>query len=324
MTNLSQIQAALGPYLDQMNRLIADTLHCDTPLMNNIVASYLQVKGKQLRPIMAMLSGLYFGQVNDRVVAAAAAVEMLHNASLIHDDVIDEAQQRRGQDTINHTWSNHVAVLVGDYFVTTALRCAVMARDSRILEELAKMGGSLSLGEIAQVDNARRHNVDEATYMGIIGRKTAALFESCVAVGGLALDAPLDQIETLRRFAQLLGICFQMKDDTFDYYHDDVVGKPTGNDLREGKVTLPLIYAMRQTSHPDQPAMAQLLQQATLSTEQIEQLVDFAKRAGGIDYTYDTMKRLQREADDVLNTLPHSQAIDWMRDIFSYIIARDR
>lgn len=321
---LKHIQDQLAPELDALNNIIVTTLTSSSELTNSIVTTYLKNKGKLLRPIVTLLSAQFFGGINDKALQGAAALEMLHNASLIHDDVIDEAEQRRGLPTINNVWSNHVAVLVGDFFVTGALRCGVATGDGRILSALADMGRDLSLGEIDQVDIARNHDINEDTYMEIIRAKTASLFECCAAVGGYANDAPQTAIDELRRYARLLGICFQIKDDTFDYYNDPIIGKPTGNDLREGKVTLPLIYAMRQTSHPDQPAMAQLLQQATLSTEQIEQLVDFAKRAGGIDYTYDTMKRLQREADDVLDTLPHSQAIDWMRDIFSYIIARDR
>ena len=323
MIKLDDIRLSLADDLQQLNAIIEDTLRSDTALMNSIVARYLATKGKQLRPMLTLLAGRIFGGVNQRVLHAAAAIEMLHNASLIHDDVIDQAQQRRGVETINSVWSNHVAVLVGDFFVTGALRCAVKAQDPRVLQSLAQMGGDLSLGEINQYDNARSHNIDEATYLDIIGKKTASLFESCVAVGGYVNDGPADQIEALCHYARLLGLAFQIKDDTFDYYDDTTVGKPTGNDLREGKITLPLIYALNRTDLPEHEAMLALAHHEQLTSYDIDTLVDWAKRAGGIDYAYDTMQRLRREADTLLDIFPASDDIASLRQIFCYIIDRN-
>ena len=247
---------------------------------------------------------------------------MLHNASLIHDDVIDEARERRGSPTINSVWSNHVAVLVGDFFVTGALRCGVATGDGRILSALADMGRDLSLGEIDQVDIARNHNIDEDTYMEIIRAKTASLFECCAAVGGYANDAPQTTIDELRRYARLLGICFQIKDDTFDYFNDPIIGKPTGNDLREGKVTLPLIYALRREDMPEHDEMLALINKEKLDGEDIDRLVDFAKRAGGIEYAYETMRRLRDEASAILSPYQPDETVDRFRDIFDYVIER--
>jgi len=320
--SLQHIKDYLRPQLEAMNSIIVDTLRSDSALTNEIVANYLKTKGKQLRPIMVLLVGQYCGGVNECVLQGGAAVEMLHNASLIHDDVIDQARERRGMATINSVWDNHVAVLVGDFFVTGALRCAVRTGDSRILDALAQMGRDLSLGEINQADIARHHIIDEATYMSIISAKTASLFECCAAVGGLAVNAPDDQLERLKHFARLLGICFQIKDDTFDYYNDPVVGKPTGNDLREGKVTLPLIHALNRTDLPECEAMRTLIQHDTLDAGQIEQLVDYAKRAGGIDYAYETMQRLKAQADGLLD--PDNSATTMLSEIFDYIIDRNK
>ena len=319
---LAHIQEQLRPELDAMNAIITATLTSNSELTNSIVTSYLKSKGKLLRPIVTLLSAKFFGGVNQKALQGAAALEMLHNASLIHDDVIDEAQERRGISTINSVWSNHVAVLVGDFFVTGALRCGVAAGDGRILSALADMGRDLSLGEIDQVDIARNHNIDEGTYMDIIRAKTASPFECCAVVGGYANDAPQTAIDELRRFARLLGICFQIKDDTFDYYHDPIIGKPTGNDLREGKVTLPLIYALRRDDLPEHDEMLALVNKETPTGEDIDRLIDFAKRAGGIDYAYEVMQRLRDEANDVLSPYSPDETVDQLREIFDYVIER--
>ena len=320
--SLTHIQEQLRPHLDAMNKIIATTLASDSELTNGIVTNYLQSKGKMLRPIITLLSAKFFGGINEKALQGAAAIEMLHNASLIHDDVIDEAQERRGVPTINSVWSNHVAVLVGDFFVTGALRCGVATGDGRILSALADMGRDLSLGEIDQVDFARNHNIDEQTYMDIIRAKTASLFECCAEVGGYANNAPQTSIDELRRFARLLGICFQIKDDTFDYYHDPIIGKPTGNDLREGKVTLPLIYALSRTDLPEHDEMLALVNKETPTGEDIDRLIEFAKRAGGIDYAYETMQRLRDEANDVLSPYSPEETVDQFREVFDYVIER--
>ncbi|MBR6948009.1 MAG: polyprenyl synthetase family protein [Muribaculaceae bacterium] len=319
---MKHIQDQLAPELEALNDIIVTTLASSSELTNSIVTSYLKNKGKLLRPIVTLLSARLFGGINDKALQGAAALEMLHNASLIHDDVIDEATERRGEATINSVWSNHVAVLVGDFFVTGALRCGVATGDGRILSALADMGRDLSLGEIDQVDIARNHNIDEDTYMEIIRAKTASLFECCAAVGGYANDAPQTAIDELRRYARLLGICFQIKDDTFDYFNDPIVGKPTGNDLREGKVTLPLIYALRRDDMPEHDEMLALINKETLTSEDIDRLVDFAKRAGGIEYAYDTMVRLRDEASAILSPFQPDETVDLFREIFDYVIDR--
>ena len=320
--SLTHIQEQLRPELDALNDIIVATLTSGSELTNSIVTSYLQAKGKMLRPIVTLLSAKFFGGINDKALQGAAALEMLHNASLIHDDVIDEAKERRGLPTINNVWSNHVAVLVGDFFVTGALRCGVATGDGRILAALADMGRDLSLGEIDQVDIARNHNIDEDTYMSIIRAKTASLFECCAVVGGYANNAPQTAIDELRQYARLLGLCFQIKDDTFDFYNDPVIGKPTGNDLREGKVTLPLIYALRRDDMPERDEMLALVNKDCPSSEDIERLIDFAKRAGGIDYAYDTMRRLRDEAYVVLAPYSPDETVDQLREIFDYVIER--
>ena len=319
---LEHIQEQLRPELDKLDEIICTTLTSNSELTNSIVTNYLKSKGKMLRPIVTLLSAKFFGGINDKALLGAAALEMLHNASLIHDDVIDEARERRGVPTINNVWSNHVAVLVGDFFVTGALRCGVATGDGRILSALADMGRDLSLGEIDQVDIARNHNIDEDTYMSIIRAKTASLFECCAQVGGYANNAPQTAIDELQRYARLLGICFQIKDDTFDYYNDPIIGKPTGNDLREGKVTLPLIYALNRTDLPEHDEMLALVRKEDLTCEDIDRLIGFAKDAGGIEYAFQTMSRLRDEANDVLSPYSPDNTVDQLREIFDYVIER--
>ena len=323
MTTLDHIQDSIRPQIDELNQLIADVLlNSYSSLTNTIVTQYLHTKGKQIRPILVLLSGKFFGGITRKVLDAAAAIEMLHNASLIHDDVIDRSKERRGSPTINSIWDNHIAVLVGDYFVGGALKCAVNTGDVRILNALSRLGTDLSIGEIDQIEYAQHRDIDEQLYMRVIGRKTASLFTSCVELGGLAADAPQQALDDLKRFAQLLGLCFQIKDDTFDYYNDPIIGKPTGNDLREGKVTLPLIYALGRTDLPEHDEMMALLNKEAPSSEDIDRLIDFAKRAGGIDYAYETMERLRDEANTILSPYQPDETIDQFREIFDYVIER--
>ncbi|MDY5416900.1 MAG: polyprenyl synthetase family protein, partial [Sodaliphilus sp.] len=258
MVKLDQIQETIKPELAKLNAIIADTLKSPSALTNHIVTDYLRTKGKQIRPVLVLLSAKLFNGINERVLNAGAAIELLHNASLIHDDVIDQSMSRRGLPTVNSVWDNHVAVLVGDFFVSGALSCAVRAGDIRVLNSLSTMGADLAMGEIDQIDNARSREITEEVYMTIISRKTASLFTSCVEVGGITAGADEESLKKLKRFAELLGQCFQIKDDTFDYFHDPVVGKPTGNDLREGKITLPLIYALGRKELPECEEMNKL------------------------------------------------------------------
>lgn len=325
MTTLDHIQATIRTEIDELNQLIDDVLlNSYSSLTNGIVTQYLQTKGKQIRPILVLLSGKFFGGIDRNVLNAAASIEMLHNASLIHDDVIDRSKERRGVPTINSIWDNHIAVLVGDYFVGGALKCAVNTGDVRILNVLSRLGTDLSIGEIDQIEYAQLRNIDEQLYMRVIGRKTASLFTSCVEVGGLAAGAPHDVLENLKQYAHLMGLCFQIKDDTFDYFNNSTVGKPTGNDLREGKITLPLIYALSQEKLPKHEEMLQLVHKSELSNEDIEQLVNFAKENGGIEYATSTMERLREQAEAIMAPYEPNETIGQLNSIFRYIIDRNK
>ena len=323
MVKLEDIKKSIGPDLKALNKIIEDTLQSDSALMNSIVSKYLVTKGKQLRPILVLLSGRLFGGITDNVLYSGAAIEMLHDASLIHDDVIDRSKERHGAATINSVWDNHVAVLVGDFFVSGALACASKAQDFNIMKSLSRLGRDLSLGEINQFDTARSRNINEKAYFEIIGRKTASLFTSCVEVGGLATGAKPEQLTAIKRYADLLGLCFQIKDDTFDYYNDPAIGKPTGNDLREGKVTLPLIYALSKEDAEGHDEMNRLVHKEVLTTDEIERLIEFAKANGGIDYAYNEMKKLRDEAEQELEAYGDGDTIDSLKAIFNFVIERE-
>lgn len=323
MVKLEDIKKSIGPDLKALNKVIEDTLQSDSALMNSIVSKYLVTKGKQLRPILVLLSGRLFGGITDNVLYSGAAIEMLHNASLIHDDVIDRSKERHGAATINSVWDNHVAVLVGDFFVSGALACASKAQDFNIMKSLSRLGRDLSLGEINQFDTARSRNINENAYFEIIGRKTASLFTSCVEVGGLAAGAKPEQLTAIKRYADLLGLCFQIKDDTFDYYNAPAIGKPTGNDLREGKVTLPLIYALSKEDAEEHDEMNRLVHKEVLTTDEIERLIEFAKANGGIDYAYNEMKKLRDEAEQELEVYGDGDTIDSLKAIFNFVIERE-
>lgn len=323
MTNFDEIRDLISSDLERLQKIMKQSLSSNSPLLNEIVDKYLETKGKQIRPIIVVLSAKFFGaEVSDGVLCGAASVELLHNASLIHDDVIDETKQRRGHDTINNTWDNHIAVLVGDFFVSNALACAIRTNDFRVISTISELGKELSTGEIDQIDVAKHHSIDEQTYFSIINKKTASLFQSCVKVGGYSVGASDADIANLSKFVELLGLSFQIKDDIFDYFKDDAIGKPTGNDLREGKVTLPLIYALSHTDAPRHEEMRRLADSDSLTTEQIETLIDYAKAEGGIEYAYATMERLRAEARGILEPYPDNEAKQAFLSLFDYIIKR--
>ena len=326
MAQLGTIRKRLSKELNEMNDIIESSLHTRNELMNRVVTSYLKTKGKQIRPVMVILSARFFGEVNEDVLHAGAALEMLHNASLIHDDIVDETHMRRGEPTVNHVWGNHIAVLVGDFFVSNALAAGIRTGHLSIISALSALGCELSLGEVDQICNARDHHFDEESYFNMIRKKTASLFMNCVRMGAEAVDTPESEYLPMIRYAELLGLCFQIKDDIFDYFSDERIGKPTGNDLREGKVTLPLLYALNngpENEAEERERMKDLIRRGDLSNDEIATLIDFAKRGGGIDYAFDVMRGMQKEAEEILSVYPDDRDKESFRDIFEFIISRD-
>lgn len=325
MTTFQTIQQTLAPEIKRLNDLISATLTSPNALMNKVVTTYLEKKGKQIRPMMVILSARLLGEVNDNVIKGAVAVELLHNASLIHDDVVDDTRMRRDAQTINGLWDNHLAVLVGDFFLSNSLILASETGDIRIVESIASLGRLLSIGELDEIYNARYNHLDEETYFSIIYRKTASLFISCAEVGAAAAgETDSRRLDALREFARLLGLCFQIKDDIFDYFPDGEIGKPTGNDLREGKITLPLLHVLDTREGEEHDRMMELARKELLEPEEIATLIDYAVDNGGIEYACETMNRLREEACRVLrDNFPPSETLDAFISLIDFIIARD-
>lgn len=323
MSPLEHIQIACGADLERLNDRIHDCLRSSSELMTRVVEENLRSKGKQIRPLVLILCArLAGGTVDSRVLDAAASVELLHNASLIHDDIVDDSQMRRGLPTINATWDNHVAVLVGDFYTTAAMQRAISTGDIRIIDTLCHLGRRLSLGEIEQLFFAREHTLAEENYYKVVDYKTSSLFVASARMGCLAVNAPEDVTEALAEFALLFGRCFQLRDDIFDFYDSSVIGKPTGNDLREGKVSLPLIHVLLDENTPGREAALELLQKDALDEGEIARLQALARDNGGIDYAFDAMNALRSRAAEILAPLPDCPEKGMLLDLFDFVIAR--
>lgn len=321
MTDLDSIRQLIAPELDRLHCAMAEQLSTSNPLMQKVIDNYLVTKGKLIRPIIVFLTARLFGPVNDRVVAAAASVELLHNASLIHDDIVDQSSTRRGKPTVNAVWDNHIAVLIGDFFVSSSMQQAISTRDVRIIDALCHLGKFLSLGELDQIYSARYHTLTEDAYFRIINYKTASLFVACARMGCYAQNIDDEKTEILSQFAELLGLCFQIRDDIFDYFSDEV-GKPTGNDLREGKITLPLLHSLLNGTGDEQHRMRELTEGDTLTPEQIEELITYTHKCGGIDYAYTRMEEMRNRAVELISALPASPTRQALIDLFDYVISR--
>jgi octaprenyl-diphosphate synthase len=292
-------------------------------MLQQIINANLKNGGKMIRPMIVMLCASMLGDINQRVIDAAASVELLHNASLVHDDVVDDSETRRGEPTINAVWQNHIAVLVGDFYVSTAMQLAIATGNINIINQLCSLGKQLSVGELNQIYNARQHTLSEDAYYKVIKFKTASLFSACAAMGCYAQNVDDERTQALTRFAELLGLCFQVRDDIFDYYTNEKVGKPTGNDLREGKITLPLLHVLLNESAPDHAAMLALAGKENLSDDEIDTLMAYARNNGGIDYAYSAMQQMRDEAEQVLSIFAPSQTKTRLIDLLNYIITRD-
>ena len=327
--SLDSIAKAIAPQLTQLNQRIMLSLQSSNEMMNGIIAEYLRQKGKQIRPITVILCAqLFSAQTSHHVISTAAAVEMLHNASLIHDDVVDESKMRRNEPTVNGIWDNHIAVLVGDFFTSTSLQLANETGDIRIIGSLASLGRQLAMGELDQIYNARYHLLSIDAYMRTIERKTASLFIACAEMGAFAAGCQTDdpRLAALREFARLLGLCFQITDDIFDYSTaTDTIGKPTGNDLREGKVTLPLLSVLLDPAVEGRDRMRALVTRDNLTPDQIRELIDFAIANNGITRARQTIQTLAQTAAQTLTAaFPDSPARTNLLALLTHILARHK
>ena len=326
MDKLKLIQAPIADELAAQSALLRDSLRSPIPLVDAVVRYFLERKGKMIRPIMVLLAAKLAGNgaCNMKTRNAAVALELLHNASLIHDDVVDEADQRRGHASVNFVWDNKVAVLMGDFFLARCLVMSTSTESLAIQRVLSELASSLSEGEIEQLANARGRVVSEEAYYSVIRNKTASLFVACMKLGAISVDASAETVKLMADFGEKLGIIFQIRDDIFDYYPSKEVGKPTGNDIREGKITLPLLYALLNGKGEEHSRMMALLDGEELTKEEVDLLVAYAKENGGIEYAQATMRRLAFEAKDMLNAFPDSPVRQAFHALVDYIIEREK
>lgn len=301
MDYLSTIKQPISQELDEFVLRFSDSLSHTDGLLSQALEHIKNRGGKRMRPMLIFLLAKNFGQVSDVTQNAALGLELLHTASLVHDDVVDESTERRGQASVNATYNNKVAVLVGDYVLSTALLYISYTRSDIIVRELANLGRTLSNGEILQLSNIRNQIISEDVYYQVIMQKTAALFESCATIGALSAGASSVQVEAAKVFGRNIGIIFQIRDDIFDYFDSKDIGKPTGNDMMEGKLTLPIIYALNHQPNLQMDLFAQKVKNGTVKTDEIAQLVDFAKQNGGIEYAEKRMKDYHQSAKEFIN-----------------------
>ena len=293
------------------------------PFLNGVVQEYMSRQGKQIRPLLVILSAELLGKVNERTLHAGAAIEILHNATLVHDDVIDQSDLRRGKPTVNAVWDNHIAVLTGDYLVSRALQESTLAESLEIIRTMSRLADQLSEGELHQIFQARDHDFSMRKYARTIGMKTAILFESCVRMSAESVGISPEEASKLVRYAYYMGICFQIKDDVFDYLDNGKIGKPVGNDLREGKVTLPLLFALHASDKTGCQEIKSLLEKDELKDEDVKSLTDFAISHGGIEFSYRVMNRLREKALRCLKEYRDCEARKDLEEIFTFIIDRD-
>ncbi len=296
MDFLSLIKQPIGAELEEFVQLFDKSLSGKDGMLGQALDHIRNRSGKRMRPMLILLIAKNFGLVNEATQHAAVGLELLHTASLVHDDVVDESEERRGQASVNASYNNKVAVLVGDYILSTALLSVSFTHSDEIVKELAELGRTLSNGEILQLTNIRNQEISEDVYYQVIKQKTAALFETCAGIGALSVDASKEKVEAARKFGQNVGIIFQIRDDIFDYFESKEIGKPTGNDMAEGKITLPLIYALNKTDDVEMKNLAAKVKAGTVNQDEIARLVAFAKESGGIDYAEQRMNNFHRDA----------------------------
>lgn len=324
MDYLSRIKQPIESELSDFNKLFDEALSHTDGLLSQALAYIRQRTGKRMRPILIMLMARNYGQVSDVTQNAAVGLELLHTASLVHDDVVDESEERRGQASVNSTYDNKVAVLVGDYLLSTALLHVAYTKNTNIVKYLAELGRTLASGEILQLSNISNDSISEDVYYQVIKQKTAALFEACCAIGALSGGASERQIKKAKRFGQNLGIIFQIRDDIFDYYDSAEIGKPTGNDMVEGKLTLPVIYALKSTADEGMIRLAYKVKERTATEAEIASLLAFAKEKGGIEYAERCMCDFQREAMLFIESEVSDSSIkDSLKAYLDFVIQRD-
>ena len=323
MDYLEQIKRPIEQDLCDFIELFNHSLSHEYGLLSSVLQHIRQRGGKRMRPMLILLMAKCYGEVSYVTKHAAVGLELLHTASLVHDDVVDESCERRGQASVNASYDNKVAVLVGDYILSTALLNVAKTGNQRIVEYLAELGRTLSAGEILQLSNIQNQEISEDVYYQIIQNKTAALFEACAAIGALSAGASEEQVKQSGDFGRNLGIMFQIRDDIFDYFDSKEIGKPTGNDMAEGKLTLPVIYALNSHRMDSMMNLARKVKQGGVNADEIAVLVEFAKQSGGIDYAEQRMKDFHQLCQQFIDENVKEKAIsDALTAYIDFVIER--
>ena len=324
MDYLSIIRQPIAQDLTDFIALFESSLTYGEGMLESALSHIRQRGGKRMRPILMLLMAKNYGAVSEVTQHSAVGLELLHTASLVHDDVVDESSERRGQASVNATYNNKVAVLVGDYILSTALLHVSYTNNQHIVEYLAELGRTLAAGEILQLSNIQRQDISEDVYYQVIKQKTAALFEACAAIGALSAGASDEQVERARQFGLQLGIMFQIRDDIFDYFDSKEIGKPTGNDMAEGKLTLPVIYALNNTNFESMQTLAKKVKAGTINSDEIAVLVEFTKQQGGIEYAEQKMGEFSQECKRYIDECVKEPAIkEALTAYVDYVVQRN-
>jgi octaprenyl-diphosphate synthase len=307
MLKLDEIKKPIEKEIDAFEEKFKTSMKSSVPLLDRITHYIVKRKGKQMRPMFVFFAANVSGGITESTHRGAALVELLHTATLVHDDVVDNSFERRGFFSINALWKNKIAVLVGDYLLAKGLQLSVDNNEFRLLKIVSDAVQQMSEGELLQIEKVRRMDISEAVYYEVIRQKTASLIASCCAAGAASAGAPEETIKLMHSFGENVGIAFQIKDDLFDFGVDDV-GKPKGIDIKEKKVTLPLIYALNKASKSDKKRMINLVKNHDDHPDKINEIIDFVRNSGGIAYAEEQMGKYQEKAFEILNTFPDSES----------------
>ncbi|QKG81034.1 polyprenyl synthetase family protein [Tenuifilum thalassicum] len=319
---LNDIKKPISNHLEKFEDFFKQNMNSDIKLLNLIVNYIVRRKGKQLRPMLVFLSAGACGKIEQPAYVAAGMIELLHTATLIHDDIVDEAYERRGFFSINALWRSKVAVLVGDFLLSRGLQVAIEHNQIDMLRVINQAVKDMSEGELLQIERSRKMNIDEETYYEIIRKKTASLIASCCANGAIATKAPDEMVDTMYQFGLNLGIAFQIRDDLFDYQPSGAIGKPTGNDIKEQKLTLPLIYSLKNANKQERKRILRLITRG--KKESIPEIIAFAKHSGGLEYTHQKMLEFRDKAKDILNNIPDSEYKDSLLILTDFMVNRNK
>lgn len=324
MDRLEQIKQPVSAEFEVFKQKFDASLHSSNPLLGEVISFIKRRKGKMMRPILTMLIAKLCGEIEESTYHVAISLELLHTASLVHDDVVDESDKRRGQSSVNAVYDNKVSVLVGDYLLATSLSNAAMTGDVHLVELVSKLGQELSEGEIIQLSNTNASDFSEDVYFNVIKKKTAALFSTAAEAGAKSVKSLDEKAKNAALFGELLGIAFQIKDDIFDYYASDELGKPTGNDMREGKLTLPALYVLNTLKNESMIQLAFKIRSLEATSEEIAHFIDYVKQNGGIEYATQVMVDYRNRALGMLPETTSQELKDALTAYIDYVIERKK